>query len=128
MASTRRDAIGLLAAFIVWPLTQRDRAKESPMLAMSNRAHVLVRPSAKNALMACFAEVLDCGVPTVLNAPGLAEPILAFQFPGGGSISFEFTDEAPDVQQAGRGAWLELQSDNPDALRNRVVEAGLAQA
>lgn len=97
------------------------------MIAMGNRAHILVRPRMKEALTRCFADILGCGAPTVLSAPGLPEPILAFQFPGGGSVSFEFAEDAPDEQQAIRGAWLELQSDDPETLKRRVVSAGLSE-
>jgi hypothetical protein len=38
----------------------------------------------------------------------LPEPVLAFTFPGGGSVSMEFTEDALDGKQARRGAWLEL--------------------
>jgi hypothetical protein len=94
---------------------------------MGNRAHILVRPHVRDALRHCFVDVLGCGAPTALNAPSLSEPILAFQFPGGGSVSFEFTEDAPDEQQARRGAWLELQADDPEALKQNVHTAGLSQ-
>jgi hypothetical protein len=102
-------------------------AKESPMLAMSNRAHIRVRPASKDALTHCFTDVLGCGAPAVLPAPGLAEPMIAFRFPDGGSVSFEFSDDALDERQARQGTWLELQSDNVDALRAKVITAGLPQ-
>jgi hypothetical protein len=97
------------------------------MLAMSSRAHILVRPSAKQTLTQCFTEVLGCAAPAALNAPGLTEPMLAFRFPDGGSVSFEFSDDAPDERQARRGAWLELQTDDVEPLRVKIVSAGLAQ-
>jgi hypothetical protein len=53
--------------------------------------------------------------------------MLAFRFPNGGSVSFEFSDDAPDERQARQGAWLELQSDDVDALKARVIAAGLSQ-
>src|SRR5262249_26274452 len=101
--------------------------KDSMKIAIGNRAHILARPHVKSALVSGFAEVLGCGAPAALNAAGLPEPILAFQFPDGGSISVEFSEDAPDEHQARRGAWLELQSDDPDALRRRVIAAGFAQ-
>jgi hypothetical protein len=62
-----------------------------------------------------------------LNAPGLAEPILAFRFPGGGSFSVEFTEDALDEQRVRRGAWLEIWSDDPAALKRKILDAGLPQ-
>ena len=97
------------------------------MIAMGNRAHILVRPQVKEELTRCFANVLGCGAPAILKVPSLAEPILAFRFPNGGSVSFEFTEDAPDEQQARRGAWLEVRTDDPTALKKRVLEAGLMQ-
>ena len=97
------------------------------MLAMSNRAHIRVRPASKQALTQCFTDVLGCGAPAALPAPGLAEPMIAFRFPDGGSVSFEFTDDAPDEQPARQGAWLELQSDDVEALRAKVIAAGFPQ-
>ena len=62
-----------------------------------------------------------------LRAPGLAEPILAWRFPGGGALSVEFTDAALDDEQAARGAWLEVWAEDPEALRKTVLDAGLKQ-
>jgi hypothetical protein len=97
------------------------------MIALSTRAHFSARPSVKEKLTWCFSTVLGCGPAMSLRAPGLAEPILAFRFPGGGSVSIEFTEDALDDMQARRGAWLELQTDDPDGLRTRVLEAGFPQ-
>lgn len=97
------------------------------MNAVSNRAHILVRPELKEKLVWCYSSVLNSGAPAKLVAPGKPEPILAFRFPGGGSVSIEFTEEALDEEQRRRGAWLEIKTDNPVALKNRIIEAGLPQ-
>ena len=97
------------------------------MIALVNRAHILAKPRIKEQLESCFTTVLGCGAPARLEVPGLPEPILAFRFPGGGSLSVEFTEEALDEQHAGRGAWLELSVDDPAALKQRVLDAGLPQ-
>ena len=52
-------------------------------------------------------------------------PILAFAFSGGGSVSVEFTPEAPDTVGARRGAWLELRSPEAMRLQAKVLAAGL---
>jgi hypothetical protein len=72
-----------------------------------------------------FADVLGCAAPVAMTVPALAEPILAFRLPGGGSISFEFSPDALDEQQMRRGAWLELRTDDVDALVKTVLDAGL---
>jgi uncharacterized protein YciI len=97
------------------------------MLALSNRAHLFVRPSHKEALTRCLTAVLGCAAPLRLNAPGLAEPVLAFQFPDGGSVSVEFTEDAPDEAEAAQRAWLEVRTEDPSGLRERVLGAGLAE-
>jgi hypothetical protein len=127
MPVTRREALGMVAVACLSPIAHSIGAKESPMVAMGNRAHILVRPDVKGALTECLGSVLGCGAPAMLNAPGQREPMLAFRFPDGGSVSFEFSDNAPDEQQARRGAWLELQTDDVEALTAKVVAAGLPQ-
>ena len=97
------------------------------MLALSNRAHLFVRPSHKEALTRSLTTMLGCADPLRLAAPGLAEPVLAFEFPDGGSLSVEFTEDAPDEHEARHQAWLEVRSDDPSALRERVLGAGLPE-
>ena len=102
-------------------------AGDGPGLAFSNRAHIFASPKVKEKLIWCFRDVLGCGSPMSLNAPGLAEPILAFRFPGGGSFSVEFTEDALDEQRVRRGAWLEIWSNDPAALQRKILDAGLPQ-
>jgi hypothetical protein len=126
MRQTRRGFLGLLgvgvsSAFVL-PHTEGET-----MIALANRTHILARPSVKEQLTWCFTTVLGCGAPAQLDVPGLAEPILAFRFPHGGSVSVEFTQDALDEPHARRGAWLELRTDDPAALKKKVLEAGLPQ-
>jgi len=107
--------------------TLRAAPEEGPGLAFGNRAHIFASPKVKEKLIWCFSEVLGCGQPMSLNAPGLTEPILAFRFPGGGSFSVEFTEDALDENRARRGAWLEIWSNDPAALKRRILSAGLTQ-
>jgi hypothetical protein len=95
-------------------------------LAFSNRAHIFASPKVKEKLIWCFSDVLGCGLPVSLKPPGL-EPILAFRFPGGGSLSVEFTEDALDEQRVRRGAWLEIWSNDPSALQRKILDAGLPQ-
>lgn len=126
MSKTNRRSFlvsGVAAAAVVIPAV----ADEAVTLAFGNRAHIFARPNFKEKLMWCFSTVLGCGAPVSLNAPGLSEPILAFGFPNGGSLSVEFTEDALDEHQLQRGAWLEVWSNDPAALRKKVLEAGLSQ-
>ena len=95
------------------------------MIALSNRAHILAPPEARERLVWCMTTLLGCGAPVTMSLPGLAEPMLAFRFPDGGSMSIEFTDRALDEANVRRGAWFELKTDDPGALARRVVDAGL---
>jgi hypothetical protein len=95
--------------------------------ALGNRAHIVVRPEFKEELTKCFADVLGCGLPLSLGPTGGTNPIIAFRFPAGGSVSFEFSTDALHERELRRGAWLEVRTDDVDALRKRVVEAGLEQ-
>jgi len=53
--------------------------------------------------------------------------MLMVSFTGGGHLSIEFTDEAPDDEPPRLGAWLELRADNPAALLQTALDAGLTQ-
>lgn len=50
---------------------------------------------------------------------------MAFRFPNGASVSVEFTADALDEEHAARGAWLEVQTDDPTTLEGKVRAAGL---
>jgi hypothetical protein len=57
----------------------------------------------------------------------MPEPMLLVRFPGGGHLSIEFLEEAPDEDTPRLGAWLELRAENPEALMQSAVDAGLTQ-
>jgi hypothetical protein len=57
----------------------------------------------------------------------MVEPILVVTFPGGGHLSIEFTDDAPDDDHPRLGAWLELRADDPAVLLTTVLDAGLTE-
>jgi hypothetical protein len=99
----------------------------TPGLAFSNRTHIFAKPVFKEKLGWCFSTILGCGTAMSLKAPGLTEPILAWRFPAGGALSVEFTDDALDEKQARYGAWLEIWSSDPDALKSKILEADLPQ-
>ena len=95
--------------------------------ALGNRAHIVVRPEFREELTKCFAHVLGCGLPLTLGPEGGSNPIIAFRFPAGGSVSVEFSTDALHGRDLRRGAWLEVRTDDIDALRQRIVDAGLEQ-
>ena len=119
----RRGCLGVALAVAS---ASQARAAETAT-SLGNRAHFLARPEFREALVACFSQVLGCGAPMVLPTNDPAGPILAFKFPGGGSVSVQFTADALDDILARRGAWLELKCGEPAALEAAVLKAGLPQ-
>ena len=94
-------------------------------MSLGNRAHFYARPVYRDALVRCLVEVLGCVGPKKFPARGQPDGILAFSFPDGGSVSVDFPEDALEPQQARHGAWLELRSPDPEALQQRVLDAGL---
>jgi hypothetical protein len=92
------------------------------MIGLSNRVHTYARPAVKEALTKFFTHILEA---EVVPIPGTS--MLAFRFPDNSSYSVEFTEDALNEQQARRGAWLEVKTDDPEALKKKVLEAGLLQ-
>jgi hypothetical protein len=98
------------------------------MTALGNNAHIFARPQRREMLRWCFETVLGCGPVATVNHPGIAEPMLVVRFPGGGHLSIEFIEDAPDDDDQPRlGAWLELRAEDPAALMQAVLEAGLPE-
>ena len=52
---------------------------------------------------------------------------MGVRFPDGGALRIEFTDEEPEAQRRRSGAWLELQSGDPSAVRDKILAAGLPE-
>jgi len=94
--------------------------------SLGARSHFYARPQFRDALAHCLTSILGC-TQTILPVPGFPEPILAFSFPGGGSVSVEFTPDALDEIQMRRGAWLEVRSEDPKGLQAAILAAGLVQ-
>ena len=92
------------------------------MISLSNRVHTFARPAHKEALTDFFTNILEA---QVVQIPGTS--MLAFRFPDNSSYSVEFTEDALNEQQARRGAWLELKTDDPEALKKKVLDAGFLQ-
>jgi hypothetical protein len=122
----RRAWLGraLIAGAVVTAPTFAD-AEEGP--ALGARSHFYAKPQYRQALSDCFTKALGCPAPRALTPRRLAEPILAFSFPGGGSVSVEFTSEALDPAEMRHGAWLEIRSSDSRALQHAVLAAGLPQ-
>jgi hypothetical protein len=74
-----------------------------------------------------LTEVIGCLPPERVEHPSLTLPILVFEFPSGGSLSVELTDEAPDEESSPRGAWLELVTDDAAGLEQLITNAGMTR-
>jgi hypothetical protein len=88
-----------------------------------NRIHLFTHPKNKEPLIDFFTRLLGC---KMMGAPSS----LAFQFVDGSAVSVDFTEDvvdALDEQQARRGAWLELETDEPATLKEKILAAGYRQ-
>ena len=93
--------------------------------ALSNRVHLFAAKETRDAFASFATDVLGLSAVVSGDAPGLDEPVLAYRFSNGAWLSIEFTLE--DSAKAPRnGAWLELVADDAPALRQRVLDVGLA--
>jgi hypothetical protein len=97
------------------------------MIALGNNAHIFARPHRRDELARCFAAILTQGSVRMVDYPGIEQPMLLVSFPGGGHLSVEFTDAAPDDEQPRLGAWLELRAGEPAAVLQAALDAGLTQ-
>lgn len=97
------------------------------MIALSNRVHIFAHPNNSEKLIAFFTNILGFKVLTSSDAPGLPTQVIAIVFSSGASLSVEFTEDALDERQARCGAWFELRTDEADALKKKVLDAGLSR-
>ena len=98
------------------------------MIALGNNAHIFARPHRRDELARCFKIVLGGSSVRTVDHPGIEHPMLLISFPGGGHLSVEFTDAAPDDEQPRLGAWLELRAPSePAAVLRAALDAGLTQ-
>ena len=94
---------------------------------LSNRVHLFAHPSERDQLDRLFTELLGLPAGVSLDAPGDDEPVRIYRFTNGASISVEFTLETPHDGEASRGAWLELILNDAEAVKKKVLEAGLQE-
>jgi hypothetical protein len=97
------------------------------MIALGSNAHVFAQPHRREELTRSLAAVAGDGAVRTVEFPGIAAPMLVVRFPGGGSLSIEFTADAPDADEPRLGAWLELRDEDPAAALQRALDAGLTR-
>jgi hypothetical protein len=97
------------------------------MISLSDSIHLYARPGTREQLLEFFTSILGLEVVTSSDAVGTPEPIYAFKFSNGASLSVEFTEDALSDQQAQRAAWLELRADGAVELQQKMQDAGLTR-
>ena len=97
------------------------------MTALGNNAHIFARPSRRAALRRGFEALAGPGSIATLEWPASVEPMLIVHFPAGGTLSIEFTEEAPDDDHARLSAWLEIRAEDPAAAMRAAIQAGLSK-
>jgi hypothetical protein len=97
------------------------------VIALGSNVHIFARPHRREELTRCFETVIGGSPVRTVEFPGIDQPMLVISFPGGGHLSIEFTDDAPDDEQPRLGAWLELRADDPAAVLQAALDAGLIQ-
>ena len=97
------------------------------MIALSDTVHGYARPDTKERLLEFYTHVL--GRKRIGSPPpywkGSPELFYGFEFSNGKVLSGEFTDAALDDQQAQRGLWLALETDDPEGLQQKLLAFGL---
>ena len=101
------------------------------MIELSNTIHGYSRPETKERLLDFYTNIL--GLKPTTAPPGYwtgsPDKFYGFQFPNGMVLSGEFTEnaleEAQNDQQAQRGLWLMLRTDDAEGLQQRVRAFGL---
>ena len=95
------------------------------MTALGSNAHIFARPRRRQDLR--FETALGCGPVATVEYSGITESMLVVRFPDGGSLSIEFTDQAPDDENPRLGARLELRDEDPAAVMRAALDAGLPE-
>jgi hypothetical protein len=91
------------------------------MTALGDNAHFFAQPRRRDELAAALAAL---GPVRTAEHPALSEPMLLVTPTGGGSLSVEFRDDAPDGDEPRLGAWLELRDADPAALFETLLTRG----
>jgi len=97
------------------------------VIALGSTVHIFARPHRRQELAWCFDTVPGCGPVLTVEHPGMEQPVLLVRFPGGGHLSIEFTNQAPDDDQPRLGARPELPADDPATVPRAALNAGLTQ-
>ncbi len=103
------------------------------LAALGSRVHLFLQPSARDAFIRLFRDVMGCNV--LERDFGMAYPILLVSFADGSAFSAEFSEPAPadplgdalDDGRALRGAWIEFRTADLEAAQQKLREAGVRE-
>ena len=109
---------------VIWLATESAERMDPEMIALGSNVHIFARPHRREQLAWCFESALGCGPVRTVEWPGIDQPMLIVGFPGGGHLSIEFADDAPDDEQPRLGAWLELRADRAAGRARRGPHSG----
>ena len=87
---------------------------------------MFARPEAKSRWLEFVSDVLALEPVEIKNAYLKSpKPMYSVRFENGASLSIEFKEDALSDEQALRGAWFELRSDDAEALQQKALGFGL---
>jgi hypothetical protein len=96
------------------------------VITLGSNVHIFARPHRRENWLSALRQSWAARVRTI-EYPGIDQPMLVVSFPGGGHLSIEFTDDAPDDDQPRLGAWLELRADDRASVLQAALDAGLTE-
>jgi predicted enzyme related to lactoylglutathione lyase len=95
------------------------------MIELSNTVHSYARPESKERLLEFYSVILGLTRTPASSWTGPPEDFYAFRFSNGRVLSGEFTEDALDDEHARRGIWLELRTDDAEALQQKALAFGV---
>lgn len=97
------------------------------MTGLGNRVHIFANPETRERVTWFFTTILGCEEAGDRDPVHLPPEIQLFRFPDGSAVSVEYAEDALTMRDARRGAYLEVRTDDPEGLRQQVIDAGLAE-
>ncbi len=97
------------------------RYSEVNAVSLGTNMNLVVPPSERDRVRAFYRDVLGCRVTRA------SERIDKFEMRNGFYLGVVYADGAQSEEERRRSIWLELRTDHPEALRERILEFGARQ-
>lgn len=97
------------------------------MTGLGNRVHIFAHPDSRDRVTWFFTTILGCDDAGSSETVHLPPTIQLFRFTDGAAMTVEYTEDALTMKDARRGAYLEVRTDDPEALQQQVRDAGLTE-